>query len=151
MKKLAIMSIGFVAGSVLGLAPALAAESWAGGNSQRTTARTASVQIIHVTRGCHDWLYHGKKFVRLTLTLSPGSNLSITDNDVMPHKLIKTSGPAVRYVGNPSLRRVSASVKVLFSRTGVYSFTTKAGEDYIKGVETIGEDHQLRLVVRVVS
>jgi hypothetical protein len=31
-----------------------------------------------------------------------------------------------------------------------YIFTTKAGEDYMKGVKTSGEDNILRLVVTVV-
>ena len=36
-----------------------------------------------------------------------------------------------------------------FAKAGVYTFTTKAGEDYMKGIKTIGEDNVLKLKVTV--
>lgn len=47
------------------------------------------------------------------------------------------------------MAHMGATVKVSFTRPGVYRFTTKAGEDYMPGVKTIGEDNVLRLTVRV--
>jgi hypothetical protein len=44
---------------------------------------------------------------------------------------------------------MGASLKVVFKRAGVYRFTTKVGEDYMKGVKTIGEDSVLTLKVVV--
>jgi hypothetical protein len=44
---------------------------------------------------------------------------------------------------------MGASVKVTFSKAGTYLFKTKAGEDYMPGVKTIGEDNILRLTVTV--
>jgi hypothetical protein len=38
---------------------------------------------------------------------------------------------------------------VTFTKPGVYTFTTKAGEDYMSGVKTIGEDNVLKLTVTV--
>ena len=69
----------------------------------------------------------------------------------MPHKLVKTSGPAIHVVGKPSMNHMSASVKIAFSKAGVYKLTTKAGEDYpyMKGMKTIGEDNVLSLTVKV--
>jgi hypothetical protein len=49
------------------------------------------------------------------------------------------------------MNHMSASVKVTFSKAGVYKLTTRAGEDYpsMKGMKTIGEDNVLRLTVKV--
>jgi len=80
------------------------------------------------------------------------ANKTITflDNDIMSHKLLKTSGPAVRYRPGPAMRHMSASVRVTFGKVGVYRFTTKLGEDYPgMAMKTIGEDNVLRLTVRV--
>ena len=81
----------------------------------------------------------------------------------MPHKLIETSGPAVTFTRLTAgmgmglkgtfppamLARMGSSSKVTFTKAGVYKFTTKAGEDYMTGVKTIGEDNVLRLTVTV--
>ena len=93
-----------------------------------------------------------------------GGWLTITNNDVMSHQLVKTSGPAVRIESlktpmagmgmrgtfRPSMMaHMGASVKVTFAHAGTYRFTTKAGEDYMPGMKTIGEDNVLRLTVTV--
>jgi len=44
---------------------------------------------------------------------------------------------------------MGASARLTFSAKGKYVFTTRAGEDYMKGVKTIGADNVLRLVVTV--
>jgi plastocyanin len=111
----------------------------------------ATITIRHQTRGCHSWSVNsGASRASLTVTLARGGTIRFVDNDVMSHKLIKTSGPAVRYLGNSAMRHMSASVSVTFTKTGTYRFTTKAGEDY-PGVhlKTIGEDNVLHLVVKV--
>ena len=72
----------------------------------------------------------------------------------MPHKLVLTSGPAVKIVGsatmNHMMNHMGASVKVIFTKAGTYRFTTKVGEDY-KGMamKTIGEDNVLHLTITV--
>jgi hypothetical protein len=40
-------------------------------------------------------------------------------------------------------------VKAVLAQPGVYTFGTVVGEDYFKGVKTVGEDNVLRLVVTV--
>lgn len=70
------------------------------------------------------------------------------DNDVMPHKLIQLSGPKARLIA-PAMKHMSAQAKVVFVKKGTYAFTTKPGEDYIKGIKTIGEDNVPRLTVTV--
>jgi hypothetical protein len=59
------------------------------------------------------------------------------------------SGRAVVYVGNGALSKPGAVVHVTFTKPGRYVFGTKPGEDYMKGVKTIGEDNVLKLVVTV--
>ena len=127
------------------------------GLSSTTTAATthaghnAKVVIQHQTHGCHAWSINGGRFSVSKWTSVPtGGSATFVDNDVMPHKLILTSGPAVRFVGNPAMNHIGDSVKVVFTKAGTYRFTTKFGEDY-KGVapKTIGKDNVLHLVVTV--
>jgi plastocyanin len=111
----------------------------------------ASVVIQHAKRGCHVWSVNGGAFrANRSLTLHRGGTLVLTDNDVMSHKLVRTGGPALR-IAHPLLAHMGASLKLTFTRPGVYHFTTKAGEDYpgMTNVKTIGEDNVLKLTVVV--
>ncbi|HEY8842678.1 MAG TPA: hypothetical protein VIM23_02120 [Gaiellaceae bacterium] len=146
MKQLLIILLGFTVGMALTAGVAMTATQ----HVAKAPAK-ATVTIRHQTRGCHSWsLNSGVSRASLTTTLARGGTIRFVDNDVMPHKLMKTSGPAVRYLGNSAMRHMSASVSVTFTKTGTYRFTTKAGEDY-PGVhlKTIGEDNVLHLVVKV--
>jgi hypothetical protein len=111
----------------------------------------STITIRHQMRGCHAWAVNaGAYTTKLQTTLARGGTITFVDNDVMPHKLVLTSGPAVRYHGSPAMRHMSASVRVTFPKAGVYRFSTKPGEDYPgMAMKTIGEDNVLRLAVRV--
>jgi plastocyanin len=142
MKKLALALAAVALATV-----ALAAVASAGSAPSHST-----LLIRHQMRGCHTWSVNGGRFrASQTVTLRRGSSITVTNNDVMPHKLVLKSGPAARFVGKPAMSHMGASVKVVFSKAGVYRFTTRAGEDYpgMKGMETIGEDNVLRLTVKV--
>jgi plastocyanin len=82
--------------------------------------------------------------------IATGGSVTFTDNDIMPHKLILTSGPAATFVGRAAMSHMGAMVKVVFPKAGTYRFTTKFGEDY-KGIamKTVGEDNALHLTVTV--
>ena len=109
----------------------------------------AKLTIRHQTRGCHSWAFNGGAYKpSQSIIVSKGSTLTIVNNDVMPHKLVETSGPALR-IAHPTLSHTGATLKVTFLKAGVYHFTTKAGEDYMAGVKTTGEDNVLRLTVHV--
>jgi hypothetical protein len=128
-------------------------------------AGNVSLLIRHQVRGCHTWSVNGGPFkASQTVRLARGSVLTVVNNDVMPHALVKTAGPSVRFVNVKSgmagmgmhgyappgaMTHIGASTKVFFSTAGVYRFTTKAGEDYMSGMKTIGEDNVLRLNVVV--
>ena len=130
-------------------------------------AANASLLIRHQLRGCHTWSLDGGVYkASQTVTVARGTVLTVVDNDVMPHRLVQLSGPAVKFVnlktgmmgaGMGTARKAApgamthmgASTRVVFTQAGVYRFMTKAGEDYMSGMKTIGEDNVLRLKVIV--
>jgi len=119
-------------------------------------AATASPQagttltIRHQLRGCHSWAVNGGAYKpSQSVTLTRGATLTVVNNDVMPHKLVKLSGPALTLASSANMNHSAATFHVKFAKAGVYRFTTKVGEDYMKGVKTIGEDNVLKLKVTV--
>ncbi len=113
---------------------------------------TATIAIRHQTRGCHSWAFNSGPFKpSLSVSVSAGTVIRITNNDVMPHKLIQTAGPKMR-LAHPMMSKMASSATVKLAHKGVYRFTTKAGEDYAwvgSMMKTIGEDNVLHLTVRV--
>jgi plastocyanin len=128
-------------------------------------AGNAALIIRHQIRGCHTWSVNGGPYrANQTLRIQHGSFVTITNNDVMPHQLIKVAGPTVRLTNlntgmmgagmhkssvAGAMTHMGASTRVVFTHPGTYRFMTKAGEDYMPGMKTIGEDNVLRLVVIV--
>lgn len=111
--------------------------------------KTATAIITHVVKGCHDLSVNGNTAsADQTVKLSQGGTLTVTDNDVMPHTLIQSKGPAATISGG-KMSHAGAQSTVSFPSPGVYNLTTKAGEDYTKGVTTTGDDHVLKLKVVV--
>ena len=111
--------------------------------------REGFLVIRHQVRGCHSWSLNGGPFkAGQSITLRHGGTLGVTDNDLMSHTLVLTSGPSLR-IAHPTLGHPGATLKITFTKPGVYHFTTKAGEDYMAGVKTIGEDNVLKLTVTV--
>jgi hypothetical protein len=125
--------------------------------------KSATLLIRHQVRGCHAWSLNGGAFNAVqTIHLTRGASLVVTNNDVMPHQVVETSGPAivVKLVsrgmgmgvashGVGMMSHMGATVKVTFPASGVYRLTTKAGEDYMEMGPTIGEDNVLRAIVTV--
>ena len=116
-----------------------------------SSATAATLTIRHQMQGCHAWSFNSGAYkAAQSVTLARGTSLAVRNNDVMPHKLVRTSGPAV-HIRTPSMSRVGAVARVQFTKAGVYHFKTKAGEDYswASKMETKGEDNVLRLTVTV--
>ena len=108
-----------------------------------------TLTIRHQMRGCHAWSFDGGAYkASLKIKLARGTTLKVLDNDVMPHKLIQLAGPKARLVA-PAMNHMSAQAKVIFAKKGTYTFKTRAGEDYMKGMKTVGADNVLRLTVVV--
>ena len=102
-------------------------------------------------RGCHSWSFNSGPFKpSLSLSVKAGTVLKITNNDVMPHKLVQTTGLKLRLV-HPNMSKMASSTTVTLTQKGVYRFTTKAGEDYAwaRSMKTAGEDNVLHLTVHV--
>ena len=143
-------SIVLLALAVAGLV--VAASALAGAQQSAKPAKAATVLIRHQLHNCHAWSVNGGSYAAVhSLTLARGGTITFTNNDVMPQGLVKLSGAPVLFAGNQALNKPGAVVRVTFSKTGSYVFGTKPGEDYTKGVKTIGEDNVLRLVVTVSS
>ena len=112
---------------------------------------TATVTIRHQMHGCHAWSFNNGSYkAAQSITLSRGATLAVKNNDVMSHKLVRTSGPAVQ-LRTPAMNRMGAVARVQFTKAGVYHFKTKPGEDYswASHMETKCEDNVLRLTVTV--
>jgi hypothetical protein len=113
-------------------------------------ASSASVTIQHQVRGCHSWAVGtGPLGAAHRVTLARGATLRFVNNDVMPQKIVLKSGPKIAFSGKTNLSKPAASVKAVLAHPGVYTFGTVVGEDYVKGIKTIGEDNVLKLVVTV--
>jgi hypothetical protein len=121
----------------------------AASGSAAAATNNATLTIRHQTHGCHSWSFNGKSWSPTQrITIVRGGVLTVLDNDVMPHQLIQVSGPKAKVTG-ATMKHMHASAHVAFPAKGTYVFKTRAGEDYMKGITTTGEDNVLRLVVRV--
>jgi ribosomal protein L16 Arg81 hydroxylase len=139
MLKRTLASLVVVAAAALAIVSLAAAAS----------PNSAGVLIRHQVRGCHAWSVNGGPFkASQTIGLARNASLTVTNNDLMPHKLVQVSGPAA-VLTHVAMGHMGAVAKVKFPSIGVYRFTTKPGEDYTSGVKTIGDDNVLVLVVRV--
>jgi len=134
------------------------------GVAMASAPRQATLLIRHQVRGCHTWSLNGGPFeASHSVALSRGAALTVTvtvtDDDMMAHTLVKVSGPAVsivdvKTIGMPmsqvpgAMTHMSASTRVVFAKAGVYRFTTRAGGHYMR-MKTIGRDNVLRLKVTV--
>ena len=115
--------------------------------SAQASPPSYQVQIRHQLKGCHAWaISNGAYRAKQTLATAPGAQLTFVDNDVMPHTVVQLSGPKATLT-TPFMHTVGATATTQLFKKGTYVFGTKAGEDYMKGVKTVGPDNVLRLVV----
>jgi plastocyanin len=132
--------------SITFLAAAIAAAAFA---AQAVAGSTVKITIQHEKVGCHSWaIGNGAYKATQSLTVKAGTSLEFIDNDVMPHQIIELSGRKLAISGS-HLTKMGAHTTITLTKPGTYVFGTKAGEDYTKGIVTVGEDHVLRLVVTV--
>jgi hypothetical protein len=135
-----------------------------GSTQTATPSGSAMLLIRHQYAHCHTWSLNGGPFTaKQTVTLKRGATLTVIDEDVMPHQLVKLAGSSVTmrngttmpmmggYVSRtPGLmNHMGAWTAVTFSKAGVYRFRTRAGEEYMPGIQTSGADNVLTLTVTV--
>ena len=119
------------------------------GTANTASPNSVSAVIEHTTRGCHTISVNGSApSPTQTIRLAVGGSLHMQDNDVMPHQLMLVSGPQANIVG-AAMNHMGAQSTVTFPSAGTYTLGTKAGEDYMKGVQTIGPDNTLKIKVLV--
>lgn len=131
--------------STLVLATLAAAISAASASASPAT----SILIRHQVQGCHSWSVNGNAFTATQkIVVGPTTRFTVTDNDVMPHRLVQLSGPKLSLVA-PAMNKPGAHASFQVITKGTYVFRTKAGEDWMKGMVTKGEDNVLKLTVIV--
>lgn len=124
--------------------------------------------ISHIVKGCHTWSLNGAPpAVNQLIKLHVGQSFTIRNTDVMPHQLVKLSGPPVsmKLVSSGMMGKstgmmkapyaaglmphMSSTLRLTFRTAGVYTLKTLTGEDYFAGVKTVGADNLLKLRVVV--
>lgn len=146
---------------VLGCASAAAVATAA----STAPAGRATVLIRHQLQHCHAWSVNGSPFrAAQSLRLERGGTITFTNNDVMAHRLIELAGPRVAMRNGTTMpmgarmhgaaapglmNHMGATTTIKLTTPGVYRFRTRAGEDYMAGIKTIGEDNVLTLTVTV--
>lgn len=122
-------------------AAALAGQAFAGGST--------GITIHHQKVGCHAWAIGNGPFkVTQSLSVKPGTALTFTNNDVMGHTLLQLKGPKLAIAGR-LMNKMGAQARLVLAKPGTYVFGTKEGQDYYKGIVTVGPDNVLRLIVTV--
>jgi plastocyanin len=132
-------AIGFVTAfvAVLMAAPASAAPQM-------------TITITHVMRGCHAWdLGQGSMRPTLSITVKRGTVVKFLNNDVMPHRLVRTAGPKLP-IAHANMNKMAGTATARFARKGVYRLTTIFGAFYPWAASMrTGKMYVLHLTVRV--
>ena len=147
------------------LAAALAAVAVAALATASPSRSDATVVIRHQVAHCHTWSVNGGPFrAGQRLSVQRGATITFVDNDVMPHQLVQLAGARVAMQNTSTMgmgggmhgstaaglmNHMGAATQIHLTKPGVYRFRTRAGEDYMAGFETTGEDNVLTLTVTV--
>ena len=135
-RRLAILLLVTAAVSV---APAAAA----------TGPPTIALEIVHFVRGCHVWSTPSKLLGPApAITVKPGTRLKIRVSCPMDFDLKQTAGPRLALGGS---RLYTGTTRTLvFRKPGLYRLVaTNVQTSEEAGLQTLGEDNSLRLIVRV--
>jgi hypothetical protein len=117
-----------------------------------SAAAPRTITISHLMRGCHAWdLGHGPMRATMSVTVRRGAIVKFVNNDVMPHRLVRTSGPRVDVKG-ANMSHMASSATATFVKPGVYRFRTVFGAFFPWAASMsskIGKMNVLHLTVRV--
>lgn len=135
-----------LAGLVAVTAAAIGASAAVAGG--HAPAKSASLTIVHVQKGCHVWVKNGKQSANLRIPLARGGRLSVLNQDIDGHKLVEVAGPAKLKL--PTSMQMNGRTILTFPATGVYQLDASTFQ--LKGmpdVKTTGADNALRLTIVV--
>ncbi|HEU0247901.1 MAG TPA: hypothetical protein VFR38_12520 [Gaiellaceae bacterium] len=109
---------------------------------------SARLAIIHVQKGCHVWSSgRGSPAAGVKVVLKRGQRLTVLNQDLDTHKLVRLAGPKVALGKAMSM---SHHVTLVFREAGVYKLRTKKVETPgMPEVETMGADNILAMQVVV--
>jgi plastocyanin len=110
-------------------------------------ANTKRVTIMHVQKGCHVWSAGTTRTASLRVSLKVGDKLTVLNQDVDMHKLVRVSGP---WINTGAFMMTSQSATLRFAKVGLYRFHTRVAD--MRGMpemETIGPDNGLVLTILV--
>jgi hypothetical protein len=117
-----------------------------------SAAPRRTITITHVMRGCHAWdVGHGQMRSTMSLTIMRGTSLKFVNNDVMSHRLVRTSGPGVQLRG-ANMNRMASTATATFVKPGMYRFKTVFGAFFPWAASMsskIGKMDVLHLTIRV--
>jgi hypothetical protein len=109
---------------------------------------SARLTIIHVQKGCHVWS-NGKATpaAGVKVVLKPGQRLTVLNQDIDTHKLVRLAGPKV--VLGKALS-MNDRVTIAFQKPGIYKLRTmKMETPGMPEVETMSPDNILAMLVVV--
>ena len=105
-----------------------------------------TLEIKHFFRGCHVFAKNEKPTINTRLR--KGDRIQLVDHDPMDFDITQTAGPRIP-LADPRLRRSEVRLLV-FRKAGLYRFEGKNVQTSEElGLQTLGPDNTLRIVVRV--
>ncbi|HLG08369.1 MAG TPA: hypothetical protein VI409_06840 [Gaiellaceae bacterium] len=159
MKKTALIILGTLAAIAAGAFPATTA---AHGDEPDDEAMaiamalknplvvkgSARLTIVHIQKGCHAWSKgEGAPAAGVKIILKRNQRLTVINQDLDTHKLVRLAGPKVALGRALSM---NDRVTLIFKKAGVYKFfTQKMKAPGMPEVETVGPDHILAMLVVV--
>ena len=159
MKKTALVMLGTAAAIAAGALPATTSAHGSDPEDEAAAIAmalktpllvkgSAKLTILHVQKGCHVWSRgKSKPAPGAKVTLRRGQRLTIVNQDLDAHKLLRLKGPRISLGKKLGF---NDRVTLRFTRAGVYKLRTKKIE--IPGqpeFSTTGVDYILALVVVV--
>jgi len=109
---------------------------------------TTRLTIVHLQKGCHSWSNgKGAPAAGVKAVLKRGQRLTVLNQDLDTHKLMRLAGPKVALGRAMSM---GDRVTLTFRKSGVYKLrTVKMDSPGMPEIETMGADHILAMLVVV--
>jgi len=159
MKKTALIILGTLAAVAAGAFPATTAAHGDEPDDEAMAVVMAlknpllvqgstRLTIVHLQKGCHSWSTgKGAPAEGVKVVLKRGQRLTVVNQDLDTHKLVRLTGPKIALGKALSM---NDRVTFRFSKAGVYKLRTKKIETPgMPEIKTIGPDHILAMLVVV--
>lgn len=110
---------------------------------------TIAMSIVHVFRGCHVWVLRSKDVgPRTIVTVKAGTRLKLRVSCPMDFDVVQTRGPRLALGSSRFFGGTTRTI--VFRKRGVYRLVARNVQSSEEmGLQTLGADNVLRLIVRV--